>query len=648
MKKSILCISVLTMMNAVLLFPFNTRGQTPYPATTKLSEIIGIVHMNGKYRFNPSKDFMKEGVDEIEAMGTNVIKLFMGRSTDTAYPSYWGNNWPTFTNLTALAQTSYFQDAFNRTQFKTYVLTTHEMTNGGAITNFKDGVSATEETNLYNEFYNLTTHLYNTYNNTGKTFILANWEGDGLLGFVYDNPLPSVAVQDARINGMIKWFQIRQDAITDARNAAIIAGKTNVSVVGAAEFNHVSTTGYAWPTMLDRVVPSLNMDLYSFSNWKTNRPSIIDDFNTLLTEIKDKCPSSTLYGANNIYLGETGTFELSNVTGSSIPAHTDYSDRLSREVMQRNTELALKFGLRYIIHWELYCNGLRPGVTLPAGQNATENQLVGVGIKRADGSYAGTYTYYKSIMSKTLGEYLHVYEAEAQVTSTSSGDTHEDILLAGASGQYFSKLNANAVGDWAQFVIKQTQKGLCSVKVKIRKGPTYGKFKLSIGSQTINTVIDCYNTTNTFAEVDLGLFQFSNNPGTINYNYRFTVDGKTGLDYDLGIDAIEIIPTSGQYFNAISSVAPSNKTLDFVDMEKEDAVFSDFSFYPNPATNSIFVKFKNSNYTLNLFDLSGRKVMEKECSTDQQEIDISSLERGIYMMSINFDGKTITRKVLLK
>ncbi len=540
---------IYSILFSLLFVSIKSYGQSPYPPNTSLSEIIGITHMNGKYRFDPSKDFMKEGVDEIEAMGSKVIKLFMGRSTAINYPRYWGNNWPnlntnTFT-LTDLAQTSYFQDAFNRTQFKTYVLTTFELTNNGNVTNFQDGISPEEESKLYNEIYNFTTYLCNTYQNTGKTFILSNWEGDGMLGFVNESPnLPSVTTQNTRINGFIKWLQIRQKAITDARNAA---NKQGVTVLGAAEFNHVNKgQTYTWPTMIDRVVPYLNMDLYSFSNWKSNTPSSVDDFNDLIKYIKDRCPTSTLFGRNNLYLGETGTYEYLNVVGY-INGTNAASDRVTREIMQRNTEMALKAGVRYIVHWAIFDNGLRTGVTItPEDRNATESEGMGVGIRRANGSYSGTYTYYKSIMSKTIGEYLNVYEAEAQATSKSSTATEGDVLLGDASGSYLSKLEANATNNWIQYALRVSQTGECNVKAMVRKGPTYGKFRLSIGSQTLNTEIDCYSPTGSFELVDLGNFTFGTNPATYNFRFNVTDKNSAATEYDLGFDAIILSPATKQ------------------------------------------------------------------------------------------------------
>jgi len=220
-----LLIIFLWMNNAI-------KAQSTYPSSTEIKDILGIIHQNGKYRFTTG-DYLTEGTDEIQNMGTSVLKLFMGKSTALYYPPSWGNTWPTLTTLKALAQTSYFANIFNRTQFKTYVLTAFEMTNPtGNVTNFKDGLSEAEKISLKKEIFDLADYFFKTY--PGKTFILANWEGDGMLGFVNQNPVPPVAQQNIALQGLTDWFNARQDAIDSARNAN---PTSSAIVVGAAEFN---------------------------------------------------------------------------------------------------------------------------------------------------------------------------------------------------------------------------------------------------------------------------------------------------------------------------------------------------------------------------------------------------------------------------
>lgn len=80
---------------------------------------------------------------------------------------------------------------------------------------------------------------------------------------------------------------------------------------------------------------------------------------------------------------------------------------------------------------------------------------------------------------------------------------------------------------------------------------------------------------------------------------------------------------------------------------REDAIFSNFTFYPNPITTQLFVDF-NKRFELSFFNLSGQETLQKTDLQGKQEIDLSSLKRGIYLMKITSDGKTAVRKLLLK
>lgn len=63
MKKSIYWISLFVILSLFNLDKLT--AQTPYPASTQIKDILGIIHQNGKYRFTTS-DYLTEGADEIQ------------------------------------------------------------------------------------------------------------------------------------------------------------------------------------------------------------------------------------------------------------------------------------------------------------------------------------------------------------------------------------------------------------------------------------------------------------------------------------------------------------------------------------------------------------------------------------------------------
>ncbi|WP_442796045.1 T9SS type A sorting domain-containing protein [Pelobium manganitolerans] len=79
----------------------------------------------------------------------------------------------------------------------------------------------------------------------------------------------------------------------------------------------------------------------------------------------------------------------------------------------------------------------------------------------------------------------------------------------------------------------------------------------------------------------------------------------------------------------------------------EDAVFNGFVFYPNPVTTVLNVDFAQA-YDLSFMDLLGREVLQKDNLRGKQELDLTALKRGVYLMKINSNGKTAVRKLFLK
>ncbi|WP_017257470.1 T9SS type A sorting domain-containing protein [Pedobacter arcticus] len=109
--------------------------------------------------------------------------------------------------------------------------------------------------------------------------------------------------------------------------------------------------------------------------------------------------------------------------------------------------------------------------------------------------------------------------------------------------------------------------------------------------------------------------------------------------------------TNGAYiveaYNASGCSVYSSPFNFFQTAIQEDAIFNNFRFYPNPVVSNLNIDF-SKRYDLSLIDLRGQQVMHKNDLQNKQEIDLSSLKRGLYLMKITSDGKTAVRKLLLK
>jgi hypothetical protein len=64
---------------------------------------------------------------------------------------------------------------------------------------------------------------------------------------------------------------------------------------------------------------------------------------------------------------------------------------------------------------------------------------------------------------------------------------------------------------------------------------------------------------------------------------------------------------------------------------------SKFDIYPNPLKNTLFIKSENDLInTVSILSVEGRKVYEAKGSLlNNQQIDVSGLEKGIYFILIN-------------
>lgn len=83
----------------------------------------------------------------------------------------------------------------------------------------------------------------------------------------------------------------------------------------------------------------------------------------------------------------------------------------------------------------------------------------------------------------------------------------------------------------------------------------------------------------------------------------------------------------------------ANVTLSVSDVMKEN-----FKIYPNPASDFIVIETKNSVKDINIYSVSGQKVI----NTQNKKISIQNLQKGAYWVEIKTDQSTTTRKIIKK
>lgn len=125
-------------------------------------------------------------------------------------------------------------------------------------------MSAEQKAALHREFFEFTKHLLTEYNNSGKTFLIGNWEGDWLAGG--EKAGENGDLKPERIRCFREWLDVRTKAI-DAAKAAV--PHKNVSVHSYLEVNLVEgarTKGVK--RLVNSVLPYSHVDYVSISSYE--------------------------------------------------------------------------------------------------------------------------------------------------------------------------------------------------------------------------------------------------------------------------------------------------------------------------------------------------------------------------------------------
>ena len=348
--------------------PASAPATRPAARKKPLRETVGVTHVAGKYHLT-RKDFLNEGADEILALGSRVIKLYLFKPS-TNYP--FNTRWPRVSSLVELARARPYAAVFAK-PFKTYILTTYSL--GRREHYWIEGVTKSQKADETRQFHELAKHLLVTYRGTGKTFVLQHWEGDWAARGNFNakaDPKP------VAFKGMIEWLNARQEGVSRARAEV---GQKGVRVYHAAEVNRVvASMRKGRPGVVNEVLPRTRLDLVSYSAWDGQ-----DDPKTLraaLDFIASKMPDSRPFGDKNVYVGEFGKPE------------NEFGQKKVRATVQGVVEVAVDWGCPYVVYWQLYCNEPR---RRPVSSNA---DVRGFWLIRPDGSRSGTWHFLRGLFER--------------------------------------------------------------------------------------------------------------------------------------------------------------------------------------------------------------------------------------------------------
>ncbi|WP_242118627.1 hypothetical protein [Aestuariivivens sediminicola] len=280
-------------------------------------------------------------------------------------------------------------DTIFEMDFKYYFFWLHTSTG----IQWKKGINKNQEKRLYKEMYDFVCYLLKKYNNSGKTFLIGNWEGDWLL---HPNYKRHMTPPREHVDNMTKWFQIRQRAIDDAKKAI---NHQNVSVYYYIEVNLV-LKGMEGKTCITRdILPKVDVDLVSYSSYEsskkkdyqTNKAVLTKVFNYIESQLK---PKEGLPFKRRVFIGEYGGHAFDDKPATHLRQFKN-----AKDIMQ----IALEEDLPFNLYWQMYNNEYTP-----EGVSKNMSLINEKGQKRP--LYYLHQNYYKG-----LNDYLKTFKSQNEV-----------------------------------------------------------------------------------------------------------------------------------------------------------------------------------------------------------------------------------------
>jgi hypothetical protein len=279
-------------------------------------------------------------------MGSNILKISLGQNSPKSYGLTLDKK--PATTLQLFNASPEYKKVFDM-DFKYIFAWVHTI----AGIEWKKGITAEQEKVLYDEMYEFVSYILKEYNNSGKTFLIGNWEGDWLL---HTNNNRNVDPPQEHVDNMTKWLQIRQKAIDDAKKAS---KSKNVFLYYYVEVNLVLKGMRGRTCIASQILPKLNVDLVSYSSYEAiknrtyaEKKNTLDSvFNYLEKQLK---PKKNLPFSRRVFIGEYGYHANINRPESFKKQYDETVD-----IMKISMELNLPFAL----HWQMYNNEYENGVS---------------------------------------------------------------------------------------------------------------------------------------------------------------------------------------------------------------------------------------------------------------------------------------------
>ena len=155
-----------------------------------------------------------------------------------------------------------------------------------------------------------------------------------------------------------------------------------------------------------------------------------------------------------------------------------------------------------------------------------------------------------------------------------------------------------------------------------------------IGLQTEQDFMYVYNGDSTDAPLfDGGTITGNNNPGP-----SFTSTHSTGAI------TIEFVSNGSGTAYGWEAVVDCEAVLSVEDITIANGVM----VYPNPASSVLNIDAKTEILSVRINDASGKLVLNRNTQSVKESVNVAHLPQGVYILTVELKGKTVTKKIIKK
>lgn len=297
--------------------------------------VIGTQTFSAAYQFT-DEHWLVETAKRIQEMGSNAIKFRLGWKPEHHPPELS----PPAASMADLARRDPAIQAVLEMPFYYYFLWTTPLAPPEPGT-----FNPVNKQANYREIYDLTKYLLETYNGTGKTFYLGNWEGDHLFTKMKSKDR-NYRPTEQETREAIEWANNRQKAVDDAKAAT---PHQDVDVYYYVEVNKVRDAIANSVRLTNAVLPQAPVDYVSYSAYDAIYDQKMETLRKSLSYIEAKLPPRAGLEGKRVFIGEFG-----------YPAKT-FDPKKQAEWTKKVLRAGLEWGCPFILYWEMYNNEVKDG-----------------------------------------------------------------------------------------------------------------------------------------------------------------------------------------------------------------------------------------------------------------------------------------------